>query len=110
MGLFRLISHSKYFKNYVIFFLLFFFMNNFLFAKGKENILNEFYSQNGITFSNHDNFDSQLKMFLGFDSEKPETSFYPDLLIISDSDFIRDMYKLKLNDMTINKIIYRIER
>ena len=41
---------------------------------------------------------------------KTSYSYYPDVLIISDSDYVRDMYKLKLNDMTINKINYNIER
>ena len=42
-------------------------------------------------------------MFFGFDAENPETSFYPDSLIIDYSEYIRDMYKLKLNDLTIKK-------
>ena len=89
-------------------------MNNLLVAKADENKylirnkqdeirLNEFYSQNSITFSNHDKLESQLKMFFGFDPENPETSFYPELLIIEDSDSVRDMYKLKLNDMSLIK-------
>ena len=112
MHLFKLISHSKYLKNFIYFLLIFFFMNNLLNAKAdknrhlirssmQENKLKEFYSQNDITFSKHDNLDSQLKMFFGFDPENPETSFYPDLSIIDDSDFVRDMYKFKLNDMSI---------
>ena len=89
-------------------------MNNLLLAKADQNKylirnkeddnkLNEFNSQNAITFSNHDKLGSQLKMIFGFDPENPETSFYPDLLIIQDSDSIRDMYKLKLIDMSIIK-------
>ena len=65
--------------------------------------VDEFYSKNAIKFSEHDNGDSQLKMFFGFDSDNPETLFYPDLLIIEYSDYVRDMYKLKLNDITIKK-------
>ena len=89
-------------------------MNNLLVAKADENKYlirnkqdenkwNEFNPQNAIIFSNHDKLESQLKMFLGFDPDNPEISFYPDLLIIQDSDYIRDMYKLKLNDMSIIK-------
>ena len=89
-------------------------MNNLLVTKADENKylirnkqdeirLNEFYSQNSITFSNHDKLESQLKMFFGFDPENPEVSFYPDLLIIQYSDSIRDMYKLELNEMSIKK-------
>ena len=89
-------------------------MNNLLVAKADENKyfirnkqdennLNELDANNAITFSNHDNLESQLKMFFGFDPENPEISFYPDLLIIQDSDTVRDMYKLELNEMTIRK-------
>ena len=89
-------------------------MNNLLFAKAdenrylirneqNENKLNELDANNVITFSNHDQLESQLKMFLGLDPENPDISFYPDLLIIKDSDFIRELYKLKLNDMSIIK-------
>ena len=85
-------------------------MNNLLVAKAEKDKLNQFYSIYPITYSQYDKLDSQLKTFLGYDSENPETSFYPDLSIIEDSEYIRDMYKLKLNDMTLNKIIYNIER
>ena len=104
----------KHLKNYISFFFMLFFMNNLLVAKADENKyfirnkqhennLNELDAHNAITFSNHDNLESQLKMFFGVDPENPEISFYPDLLIIQDSDSIRDMYKLKLNDMSIIK-------
>ena len=114
MNLFKLIFLQENFKNYMSFFLMFFFINNLLVAKADENKylirnkqdeirLNDFYSQNSITFSNHDKLESQLKMFFGFDPENPETSFYPELLIIEDSDSVRDMYKLELNEMSIKK-------
>ena len=94
-------------------------MNNLFVAKANENIytissnqeenkLKEFHSQNPMSYREHDKFDSQLKMFFGFDPEDPEKSFYPDLVIIEDSEYIRDMYELKLNHMTINKINYNI--
>ena len=89
-------------------------MNNLLVSKADEDTfllksrkeeykLNQFHSQNPISYSQHDKVNSQLKMFFGFDRENPETSFYPDLSIIDDSDLARDMYKFKLNDMTIKK-------
>ena len=89
-------------------------MNNLLTAKADKNTylirssqeedkLNEFYSNNDLTYIEHDKLESQLKMFFGFDPENPKTSFYPDLLLIDDSVSIRDMYKLKLNDMSIIK-------
>ena len=114
MGLFKLISNPEYFKNYISFSLMFFFMANPTFSKAEENNylisnnqeeikLKDFHSQNAIKYSQHDKEDSQLKMFFGFDSENPETSFYSDLLIIDDSDFVRSMYKLKLNEMSVKK-------
>ena len=75
----------------------------FIRNKQDENYLNELDANNAITFSKHDNLESQLKMFFDIDPENPEISFYPDLLIIQDSDYIRDMYKLKLNEMSIIK-------
>ena len=80
--------------------------NNYLIRnKQEQNKLKEFYSINQIKYSKHDKFESQLKMFFGIDPKNPETSFYPDALIIEDSDYVRDMYKLKLNEMSIkNKI------
>ena len=78
--------------------------NNYLISNNQEEIkLQDFYTQNGIEYSQHDKSDSQFKMFFGFDPLNPETSFYPDLLIIQDSDTVRDMYKLELNEMTIRK-------
>ena len=73
--------------------------------KMKENEikLKEFHSKNAIKYRNHDKLESQLKMFFGFDPENPETSFYPELLIIEDSDSVREMYKLQLNEMSIKK-------
>ena len=114
MSLFKMIFRPEHFKIYISFFLMFLYMNNLLIAKADQNKylirnkedhnkLNEFNSQNAITFSNHDKLGSQLKMIFGFDPENPETSFYPDLLIIQDSDSIRDMYKLKLNEMSLIK-------
>ena len=114
MNLFKLISNSEYFKNYISFSLMFFFIanpnlskaeeNKYLISNNQEDIkLKDFYSKNAIKYSQHDKVNSQLKMFFGFDPENPETSFYSDLLIIDDSDIVRDMYKLKLNEMSIEK-------
>ena len=76
----------------------------------EENKLEEFYSKSQIDYIEHDSVNNQLNMFFGVDPENPGFSYYPDVLIISDSDYVRDMYKLKLNDMTINEINYNIER
>ena len=108
----KLISHSERFKNYLFFLLMFFSISNLLVSKvdahqylirsrQEENKLMEPYNQNEIEYSEHDSTKNQLKMFFGFDTENPETSFYPDLLIIDYSDYVRDMYKLQLYDMTI---------
>ena len=108
----KLISHPERFKNYLSFLLMFFSISNILVSKvdanqhlirsrQEENKLMEPYNQNTIEYSQHDSTENQLKMFFGLDTENPETYFYPDLLIIDYSDYVRDMYKLKLNDMTI---------
>ena len=117
MDLFKMIFNLK---NCISFFLMFFFFKNLLVeahenkylnkSMQEENKLEEFNSKSQINYSEHDRVDNQLNMFFGFDPENPGYSYYPDELIISDSDYIRDMYKLKLNDMTINKINYNIER
>ena len=65
--------------------------------------------KNYIPFSEYDGTESQLKTFFGYSSFEPEKTFYPDLSIISNSDFIRELYKSKLNDMTITKYNYKIK-
>ncbi len=75
-----------------------------------DDKLDEFYYQNEIEYSQYDKFENQLKIFLGYDSENPEQSFFTDLLIINDSDHIRNLYGEKLKDMTINKKIYNINK
>ena len=76
----------------------------------EEYKLEEFYSMSQINYSEHDRVNNQLNMFFGLDPENQGYTYFPDEIIISDSDFVRDMYKLKLNDMTINKINYKIKR
>ena len=108
----KLIFQPKRFKNYLSFLLMFFSISNLLVSKvdanqhlirrrQEDNKLMEPYNQNAIEYSQHDSTENQLKMFFGLDTENPETSFYPDLLISDYSDYVRDMYKLKLNDITI---------
>ena len=117
MDQFKMIFHLK---NCISFFLMLFVINNLLVeahenkyinkSLQEENKLEEFYSKSQINYSEHDKVNNQLNTFFGFDPENPGYSFYPDVLIISDSDYVRNMYKLKLNDMTINKINYNIGR
>ena len=114
MNLFKLISNSEYFKNYISLFLIFFFVCNLLNTKSyansyltsnsqEENNLEDFYSENAFKYNLYDKAESQLKMFFGVDPENPGISFYQDSLIIDYSNYVREMYKLKLNDMTIKK-------
>tara|TARA_B100000242_G_C42598552_1_gene282792 strand:- start:72 stop:404 length:333 start_codon:yes stop_codon:yes gene_type:complete len=110
MRLVDLILNLKKIKNYKALFFIFFFVNNVFVAKAEKDKLHQFYSINSVSYGQYDKPDNQLKIFLGGDSENTGTSFFQDLSLIDDSEYIRDMYKLKLNDMTINKIIYNIEK
>ena len=114
MNLFKLISNSEFFKNYISLFFICFFISNLLNTKAyannyltssrqEANNLEEFYSDNLIKYNLYDKAESQLKMFFGVDPENPGISFYQDSLIIDYSNYVREMYKLKLNDMTIKK-------
>ena len=114
------ISYSNLLKKYFFPLLLLFFMNDFLFFKSEansylvesrreENLLEGFYSDNSITYNEYDKVESQLKLLFGHNIEPPNNYYYPDLSIIDYSDTVRDSYLKKLNDMTINKIIYNIK-
>ena len=121
MNLFKRITFQESFGNYILLFLTFFFMNNTMATTRGENLyldkrkaidhkLNQFYSQNSVEYGQYDKLESQLRIFFGYDSENPEKTFYPDLSIINDSDYIRDLYGKKLKDMTINRKIYNINK
>ena len=121
MNLFKRITTQESFGKYILLFLTFFFMNNSISHTRGENLyldkskeidhkLKEFHSLNSDEYGQYDKLESQLRRFLGYDSENPEKSFYPDLLIINDSDYIRDLYGKKLKDMTINRKIYNINK
>jgi len=114
MNLFKLISNFEDFKNYLFLFFIFFFVcnllntkayaNNYLdYSRQEGNNLEEFYSEKVIKYNLYDKAESQLKMFFGIDPENPGISFYQDSLIIDYSNYVREMYRLKLNDMTIKK-------
>ena len=114
MNLLKLISNAEYFKNYAFLFLVFFFISNLFSTKAdannyvnssrqEGNNLEEFIFDNAIQYDQYDKAESQLKMFFGIDPENPGISFYQDSLIIDYSNYVREMYKLKLNDMTIKK-------
>ena len=106
-------------KNYTYFFLMVFLLNNVnvkaseinkdFFESIKDNQIDKIYYENSISFSDHDNFDNQLRTFLGLYSVEDDKIFYPDLIFINNSASIRENYRNKLNNMTINKKNYIIE-
>ena len=121
MKLFKKITNPKKVKSYISVFIIFFFMNNliafgsenksvFLKSKNIDNEFEEAFFKNSIPFSNYDNSESQLKIFFGRwrDPNRTENIFFPDLPITKNSDSLRELYKSKLNDMTINEIKYNV--
>ena len=58
------------------------------------------YLENSIPYDKYDSISNQLRLFFGYSSEKPEKSFFSDISIINTSESIRELYKLKLNEMT----------
>ena len=93
---------------------IFFSMQNFI-ALGSEDKSNqmhkiknnynfeEIYFGNSISFYEYDNFENQIRTFLGFYSIEFEKSYFQDLSRMKDSKSIRQAYKAKLDDMTINE-------
>lgn len=108
-------------KNHISLFVMFFLMNNFI-ALGSDNEsqlflgkqrhceLEEIFKLNEISYNEYDNLNNQLKIFFGLHSPESDINNYPDLSIIKTSDAIRECYRLKLYDMTINKTIYKIKK
>ena len=96
----------------IFLFITFFYMNNINIIFSSENKIcslnkkqnycnfEQVFFQDFTNFSNYDFFEGQLKSFFGYSSSEPGKSFYPDLLIINSSDNIRNLYNIKLNDMT----------
>ena len=56
--------------------------------------------KNSIQYENYDSIANQLKLFFGYSSYEPEKILFPDYMIINTSRSIRELYKLKLKDMT----------
>ena len=120
MNLLKKIISLK-FKNHISLLAMFFLMNN-LIALGSNNEsqsplgkqshpeLIEIFKLNDISYTEYDNLNNQLKTFFGLNSPKSDINNYPDLSIINTSDAIREGYRLKLKDMTINKTIYKIKK
>ena len=121
MKLFKKLSNTELSKNYIYIFMMIFLMNN-LKAFGSENEsysfqnnqkgaeLEEIYKLKSIPYSKYDHLSGQLKTFFGLYSPESVTNNYPDLSIINTSDAIREGYRLKINDMTINKTNYKIKK
>ena len=110
------ISNLDLLKTYMHAFIVLLIMNNLVvigseyksdFQKSKkmEGKFEKIFFKNSIPYASYDNLENQLKTFLGFYSYRAENSFYPDLSIISESDLLREIYRAKLNNMTMNKII-----
>jgi hypothetical protein len=121
MNLLKKIISLKFSKYYISFFAMFFLTNNLvafgsdnksnsLFNKEKYPELEEIFKQNDISYSEYDNLNSQLKSFFGLYSTKSDINAYPDLTLIKTSDSLREGYRLKLKEMTINKTNYKIKK
>ena len=99
-----------------------FFMTNNLIAiasENKANFLNigiidnnfeKIENSDSILFNEYDYFENQLRTFFGFYSVESEKSYFQDLSIMNESKAIRQIYKTKLNDMTIDKNTNIIKR
>ena len=121
MKLFKKLTNKEITKNYIYIFMMIFLMNN-LKAFGSENKsypfqnirkdaeLEEIYRLKSIPFVKYDSLEGQLKTFFGLYSPKSEINNYPDLSIVNTSDAIREVYRLKINHMTINETIYKIRK
>ena len=121
MKSFKKLTNTELTKNYIYIFMMIFLMNN-LKAFGSENKsysfenirkdveLEEIYKLKSIPYMRYDGVEGQLKTFFGFYSHKSEINNYPDLSIINTSEAIREGYRLKINDMTIDKTIYKIKK
>lgn len=121
MKLFKKVINAKVSKNHISLFIMIFLMNNpIAFSsenksypfqnKKKDAELEEIYRIKSIPYIEYDGLGAQLKTFFGLYSPKSDINNYPDLSIINNSDSIRESYRLKLNDMTINKTNNKIKK
>ena len=111
---------QKLVKNYTSFFLLIFLISpshangfqrtKYLFESSKKDtLIDKIYNENSMPYGEYDDFNNQLRTFLGLYSVTSEKSFFPDLMIIDNAVSIRKIYKSKLNNMTINQNNYIIK-
>ena len=119
MKLFKKITNSEKVKSFIYLLIFSFFINYsqaygsenrsiFLITKNGDNEFEGAFFENSIPYKEYDNFDSQIQIFLGRDSNQPENTFFPDLSIVNVSKSMREAYKSKLNDMAINETNYNV--
>tara|TARA_Y100000739_G_C20309974_1_gene329485 strand:- start:154 stop:516 length:363 start_codon:yes stop_codon:yes gene_type:complete len=120
MRFFKKIIILKKNKNY-IYFLMFFYLFNSVIVLGsgnksellknshKGNTFEKIYFKHSVPFEGYDNLTNQLKTFFGLNDIQTFESNYPDLAIINSSKAIREIYRSGLNEMTLNKFIYKID-
>jgi len=120
MKSFKKLINTELTKNYIYILMMIFLMNNlkvfgsenktYPFQNRKDAELEEIYNLKSIPYSSYDGVGAQLKTFFGLYSSKSIINNYPDLSITNTSDAIREGYILKINDMTINKNNYKLEK
>ena len=120
MDFLKNINYSRRNKCHIFLFGLFLLMNSLKAFASDDRLyssLNQksynfevIYFQNSIPYSEYDGFYGQFKSFFGLNNDFSETSYYPDLSIISDSDNVREIYKSKLNDMIVDESIYKLKK
>lgn len=120
MKSFKKLSNKELTKNYIYILMTIFLMNNlrafasenksYRFQNKRNAELEEIYKLKSIPYNKYDGVGGQLKTFFGLYSPESLINNYPDLSIIDTSDAIREGYRLKINDMTINKTNYKLEK
>ena len=111
MEFFTDITFLKRSKYYIFLFGVFLFLNSVKALASENNFhsrrnqktydFEQVYFQNSIPFSEHDGVDGQLKTFFGLKNDLSR-NYYQDLTLINDSYDLREIYKLKLNDMIMD--------
>ena len=85
-------------------------INQSFLDKQKDGELEEIYKLNSIPYNKYDSLGSQLKIFLDFILLNLILIIIQNLSIINTSDALREGYRFKINDMTINKTNYKIKK
>ncbi len=120
MDFYKNINHSRRNNYYILLFGIFLLINSLKAFASEESFYSrlnqksynfeEIYFKNSIPYSEYDGFYGQFKSFFGLNNDFSETSYYPDLSIISDSVNVREIYKSKLNDMIVDELIYKLKK